>query len=42
MKKQAAADHMAEIEKLVRRLAKSSKGRLKFQFLKSGSCMAIT
>jgi hypothetical protein len=42
VKKQAAADHMAEIEKLVRRLAKSSKGRLKFQFLKSGSSMAIT
>jgi beta-lactamase superfamily II metal-dependent hydrolase len=40
--KRAPAAHMAEIEKLVRRLAKSSKGQLKFQFLKSGSSLAIT
>ncbi|HZI65268.1 MAG TPA: MBL fold metallo-hydrolase [Thermoanaerobaculia bacterium] len=40
--KQPASDHMAAIEKLVKRLAKSSKGRLKFQFLKSGSSMAVT
>jgi hypothetical protein len=40
--KQAPAAHMAEIEKLVRRLARSSKGRLKFKFLKSGSSLAVT
>jgi beta-lactamase superfamily II metal-dependent hydrolase len=40
--KQAPAAHMAEIEKLVRRLAKNSKGRLKFKFLKSGSSLAVT
>jgi hypothetical protein len=40
--KRAPAAHMAKIEKLVQRLAKSSKGRMKFQFLKSGSSMAIT
>jgi hypothetical protein len=33
---------MAEIEKLVRSLAKNSKGRLKFKFLKSGSSLAVT
>lgn len=40
--KKAPAAHMAGIEKLVQRLAKKSKGRLKFKFLKSGSSMEIT
>jgi beta-lactamase superfamily II metal-dependent hydrolase len=35
------ADHMAEIEKLVRALAKASKGRATFKFLQSGSSLRV-
>lgn len=34
-------EHMAEIEKLVRRLAKGSTGRMTFKFLKIGSSLRV-
>lgn len=39
--KPEAAAHMAEVEKLVRQLAKNSKGRMKFKFLQSGSSLPV-
>jgi hypothetical protein len=37
----AAATHMAELETLVRQLAKKSKGRLRCKFLESGSSLKV-
>ncbi len=39
--KQELAEHMAELEKLVRQLAKASKGRLTSRFLTKGSSLEI-
>jgi beta-lactamase superfamily II metal-dependent hydrolase len=41
VEKAAAAEHMAEVEKLVRRLAKNSKGRMIFKFLDDGSSLRV-
>ena len=37
----AKPDHMAAVEKLVKKLAKNRKGRFKFQFLTKGSTIRI-
>jgi beta-lactamase superfamily II metal-dependent hydrolase len=41
VEKEAAAGHMAEVETLVRTLAKGSKGRMQFRFLTSGSSLQV-
>jgi hypothetical protein len=39
--KEAAAEHMQELEKEVKRLAKNSKGRMTFKFLDKGSSLRV-
>jgi hypothetical protein len=41
VEKADAAEHMGEVEKLVKRLAKSSKGRMTFKFLDNGSGVRV-
>jgi hypothetical protein len=36
-----SADHMAEVEKLVRQLAKANKKRMRFRFLEKGSSLRV-
>lgn len=40
--KSSAAAHMAEVEKLVRRLVKTSKGQMKCRFLEKSSSMSVS
>jgi beta-lactamase superfamily II metal-dependent hydrolase len=40
--KEKPAEHMTEVEALVRKLAKSSHGRMAFKFLENGSSLTVT